>query len=152
MYVVLLSGLCNRQETCGVIIYIKHGQLSYFRAKARNTPNEIYACLIGKHIGGASSSIYYIAYPKLDLSKPCIVVADLQDIEQIDSDAASQGLSVVGNIHSHPDFVTELSPHDHKTLFIGKEKIVGVVGIVQRRTFVTFWQRESSLPCKVEYI
>lgn len=132
-------------------MYIKKAQLDYFRAKARSTPNEIYACLVGKHIGGASTSVYYIAYPKLELSAPCIVRADVQDLEQIESDAASDGLSIVGNIHSHPNYVTELSPHDHKNLFYGKEKIVGVVGIVGRRTFVTFWQSESSLPCKVEY-
>ena len=135
-----------------MIVYFYKNQLDYFRRKARSTNNEIYACLVGKHCGGSSTTVYSIEYPPLELSAPSIVKTDPQGLEEIESDAMSQGLSIVGNIHSHPNAVTRLSPHDHKHLFVDKEKIVGVVGIVGRRTFVDFWRQDSSLPCTVEYI
>lgn len=135
-----------------MIVYLYESQLNYFRRKARSTTNEIYACLVGKHCGGNSTTVYSIEYPKLELTTPMIVKADCDALQQIELDAEHQGLAIVGNIHSHPNFTTELSAHDHKHLFSGKEKIVGVVGVVGRRTFVTFWRPDSSLPCKIEYL
>lgn len=134
-----------------MVVKLHKSQLDYFRAKARNTPNEILAYLIGSATR-KEVIVDCFLYPVLTLSTPMALEIDADSTGIIRELAAAQGLHVVGDIHSHPNDAPVMSATDYSDHKINGNRISGIVEVTNRRTRVVFWQDGSPLPCTHEYL
>lgn len=135
-----------------MIVAIRRGPLNYFRRKARATPNEIMAILIGKNVGGQRVEIYQLAYPELKVSTPMEVEAEEWSVDDIFAAAEADGLWVVGSIHTHPGGPQYMSRFDLKSHIECEDKVSGICEVRNRRTHVAFWIDSKPIPCKIEYL
>lgn len=135
-----------------MIIRLKKHHLSYFKAKAKGCPNEIYAALLGKRISPHIIEVEKFFYPKLTVSKPGELFVDKKSFNQICFIAKEKGLKLIADLHSHPEYIPILSYRDFQDLKEGTCVISGIVGILGKKVFVNFWEKGSSLPCRIEYI
>lgn len=134
-----------------MIVKVKKSQLDWFRAKARNTPNEIFAFLAGKQVTPHIVEIYKFFYPELAISNPSEVEAENKSCLKIESTIHDMGCHIVGDIHSHPNWPPIMSDTDHKGHITSGNRVSGIVEVTNRRTRVAFWRHDSSLHCKLEY-
>jgi proteasome lid subunit RPN8/RPN11 len=137
-----------------VEVWLHRGQLDYFRAKARNSPNEIYVTLVGKQVSKSAVHILYFIHPKdsdYELSTPSAVTVSADFVANCEQDAKAEDLKVVGSIHTHPNWPPILSPTDHKNHIEAGDKISGIVEVTKGRTRVAFWQHGSALRCTIKY-
>lgn len=135
-------------------VVIRKGQLDYFRRKARRNPNEIMAVLIGLTIPTEPlvTVIARIEYPELKISTPSEVEISEDVLDAVHARAVSEGLGIVGFIHSHPDWMPVLSHTDYTQFDDNGCVLVGICEVQQQcRTRVVFWTKGSSLPCNVVY-
>jgi proteasome lid subunit RPN8/RPN11 len=120
--------------------------------KARNSPNEIYALLIGSTPHRNIVEIEKFVYPPLVSSSPSGLECSGKVWASIVEAAWAEKKLVVGSIHSHPNWAPVMSPNDlfyHKQ---GKDKISGIIEATNRRTRVCFWHHASPVPCTLEYV
>jgi proteasome lid subunit RPN8/RPN11 len=129
----------------------KHA-LNYFRTQARNNNKEIEAYMIGEVVSPELTVIKKFVYPKRyeKQSEGTVEWYD-EDIAAVKATAEEQGLSVIGSIHSHPNYWPVISGTDHIAHVTEQFRIIGVCGIMNRKTLVCFWVTESCLPCKIVY-
>lgn len=133
-------------------VFVHRGQLQYFRAKARkHYPNEIQAILVGTKRGN-SVEVAYFAYPQYEVSNKSEVTADVHSLQEIHDDAAAEGLTVVGSIHTHPDWPPIMSPTDYKGHVDDGDAVSGIVEVTNGKTRVVFWQHDKALRCDLKYI
>lgn len=135
-----------------VVVRAKRSQLASFRARARRTPKEIHAYLVGKVVSPKLVVITRFVYPVLEESTPAGVRPDYGSWKKIKEEAEAQGLLIVGDIHSHPNWWPVLSPTDHEKHIVEGNRLSGVCAVMNNRTKVYFWVAESSLPCKINYL
>ena len=129
----------------------KHA-LNYFRTQARNTDNEIEAYLVGEVVSPELTVIKQFAYTKkYKLQNASEVQWYDEDIQKLKAIAEEQGLSVIGTIHSHPNYWPIISGTDHIAHVTDQMRIMGVCATMNRKTMVCFWVTESCLPCKIVY-
>lgn len=134
-----------------MVVQISKGQLDHFRRKARSTPNEIYALLVGTTPHRNVVEVEKFVYPELVYSSPSGLECSGKVWAAIVEAAWAEKKLVVGSIHSHPNWAPVMSPND---LFYHKQagdKISGIVEVTNRRTRVVFWQQHSPLPCTLKY-
>jgi proteasome lid subunit RPN8/RPN11 len=132
-------------------VNVSRHQLDWFRRKARNTPNEIYAVLVGKQVTPDSVWICAFRYPTLVLSTPSGVHPDEAECAEMIVEAKADGQRVLGSIHSHPSYLPVMSPQDILSHIQNNDLISGIVEVTKRRTRVVFWRHDSSLPCELTY-
>lgn len=135
-----------------VKVRIKRSQLDRFRLKARNSKVEQIAYLIGEIPHSTIVTVSQIAYPKPMEQTPDLVSVSVDEWKRVRDKAESQGLQIVGMIHSHPNWWPVKSDQDHATQLIEGLRVSGVCAVMNRRTKVYFWLAESSLPCEIEYL
>lgn len=133
-------------------VKLNKSQLNYFRHLARNTNLEIQAYLIGKVLSPELTVIEHFAYTKKYYKQTEGTVSwFLEDFENVKKEAEEQGNTVVGSIHSHPNYWPVLSDSDYKSHIRDQYRISGICATMNRKTKVCFWINESCLPCKIIY-
>jgi proteasome lid subunit RPN8/RPN11 len=133
-------------------VKVSRNALNYFRTKARNTDKEIEAYLVGKVVSAELTVIEKIVYPKkYEKQTPGEVKWFDKETDALKATAEEQGLSVIGSIHSHPNYWPVISGTDHDAHVTEQVRIMGVCGVMNRKTMVCFWVTESCLPCKIIY-
>lgn len=134
-----------------VIVRVHRGQLAYFRRKARQSEKEQYAMLIGNHLSPSVVDIHRFVYPKLKVQSASAVQPDDDAYKREVKKAIDAGMTVVGTIHSHPNWMPVMSSTDHDGHVAEGDSISAVVGTMNGKTWVYFWRADSSLPCKIEF-
>lgn len=134
-----------------LVVQISRGQLKWFRTKARSSPDEIYAVLVGRVITPTKVVVTRFHYPDINDSAKGFVDPNLESCAEIEEEAKSDGLRVLGSIHSHPDWLPIMSPNDIRSHVENKDLISGIVEVSKGRTRVVFWRHDSSLPCELTY-
>lgn len=134
-----------------MIIKVKRHHLDYFKKKAAKSKSEEYALLIGKKLSPFVIHVEYFKYPKLEKQTPDEVIADGHSYFLIEEDAKANGLYVLGSIHSHPNWTPEMSHCDLEIHKMNGYHVSGIVSILNKKTFVTFWIANSPLPCSIKY-
>lgn len=130
----------------------KH-QLDYFRRKARESKYEILAYLIGRVVSQRLTVVEKFEYTNdYEVQDSGHVKWKDNEYAKIKADAEADGLRVLGDIHTHPDWDAVLSPRDYKTHIEEGSRITGICSVIGNKTRVRFWLAESSLPCEIEYI
>lgn len=131
-------------------VFLRRGQLNWFRKKARNSPNEVFAYLVGRVINASAVEVHYFAYPTIDFASPGEIHTNHQSDQDIYAEAEAEGLRVCGSIHSHPNWCPVMSGTDYEGFAAG-ERVVGIVEVAGRKTRVVFWSQGTPLPCAVKY-
>lgn len=134
-------------------VRIRKHALNYFRRLSRDSqPLEIQAYLIGRVVNPELTVVEEIKYTQNYADQTSEMVRWwLHDFKKIQIDAEERGLRIVGDIHSHPNWDSVLSPQDYKSLIESGFRICGICSTEGRKTRVRFWIPESSLPCDIEY-
>jgi proteasome lid subunit RPN8/RPN11 len=135
-------------------VYLHRSHLAYFRRKAKSTPNEILAVLLGTYNGRTKTAeIAHFDYPKLCTSTPDTAEMDGDEVLRAEELASEMGLKVLGTLHSHPAFLPICSHADHQLFTHHADLLVGICEVPkQGRTRVVFWVHGTPLPCDIEYI
>lgn len=134
-----------------MIVKVRRHHLDYFRKKAIKCPNEVYAVLVGFRASPTLVQIEYFKYPALEKQTPDEVIIDDHSYGVIEEDAKAYGFQVVGTIHSHPNWTQEMSKCDWEVHKQNGYHITGIVSVLSKKTFVTFWEAGSPLPCSIRY-
>lgn len=129
---------------------MKKSQLDYFRRLARENKNEILAFLVGR-VSDSLVVVHRFDYPVLLTQTACEVDPTLESQHAIEQTAIADHLTVVGTIHSHPEYIPVLSPTDYADHVRLDHSVSGVCSVFGRKTQCLFWTAESSLALKVEY-
>lgn len=136
-----------------MIIRLSRKTLNYFRRKARaNSDKEIYGLLAGEQLNLSVFKLYKIYYPKMDKSDSQTADPNDESVLGITEFVEKCGLKVIGSIHSHLGSSTQLSVEDFRAFKNGEEVIQAVCNVMGNKTWVSFWQADSSLACTIEYI
>jgi proteasome lid subunit RPN8/RPN11 len=133
-------------------VKVSKNQLNYFRKLARNSDKEIEAYLVGEVVSPELTVVKRIVYTKKYLEQtPGGVCWRVEDIQALKVTAEEQGFSVIGSIHSHPNYWPIVSGLDHTSHVQEQMRVMGVCATMNRKTMVCFWVTESCLPCKIIY-
>lgn len=134
-------------------VFLRKGQLNYFRKKARSTPNEVIAVIAGTYDKATKTAhVFRFYYPTPIVATPNEVSISDEDVEQIEIEADRKGWSVLGSVHSHPDCLPILSDADYALFTDYKDLLVGICEVERQcRTRVVFWQRSTPLACDIGY-
>jgi proteasome lid subunit RPN8/RPN11 len=135
------------------IVHVSKAALDYFRQKARSSPNEIQAYLVGDvyynphhiHVTSIEHAREY------EIQTPCNVQPTGEEYDRVRKLAVSQGHRIVGDIHSHPNWDPIMSPPDYQSAIEDGCHVCAIVGVRKKRTKVLFWLMGSALPCEVVY-
>jgi proteasome lid subunit RPN8/RPN11 len=130
----------------------KH-QLEYFKRVARkNDPKEILAFLIGKVVSPTLTVVEQFIYIQHYLKQTSEALEwSYDEYERAAKIATEKGLSIVGSIHSHPNYWPILSETDHKDHIVTQNRITGIYAFMGKKGKVCFWVVDSALPLKVQY-
>jgi proteasome lid subunit RPN8/RPN11 len=134
-----------------MLIRLKESQLKRFRQKALDEENEILAYLVGSVDSPHRVTVRRFMYPELVDQSPTEVCAAEESWKAIREKAEAENLSVIGTIHSHPNWWPVQSQSDHTSQIKDGHRISGVCAVMSRRTKVYFWVVDSSLPCQTKY-
>jgi proteasome lid subunit RPN8/RPN11 len=133
-------------------VKVSRHALNYFRKLARNNDKEIEAYLIGEVVSPELTVVKKLVYPKRYIEQsPGGVSWYGEDVQALKVIAEEQGLSVIGSLHSHPEYWPIVSGLDHTSHVQEQMRIIGVCATMNRKTMVCFWITESCLPCKIIY-
>jgi len=130
----------------------KHA-LNYFRKLARKaSPLEIQAYLAGHIISVDTVEITDFLYTKeyADQSEN-IVAWTSEEYTKLKDKIEKQGKTIIGDIHSHPNWDAVMSGQDYKAAITQQQVICGICSILKGKTRVRFWTPTSALPCKINY-
>lgn len=133
-----------------MLVRIHRGRKAYFCKKAKqHYPNEMFAYLIGKQIHKGLIEVHHFYYPELYVSTPGEVKTVPFDI---DTHAKTKDMQVVGDVHSHPDYLPVMSSKDHCDHKKNENKITAILEVPQvGRTRLVIWRDNTPLPCQIEY-
>jgi proteasome lid subunit RPN8/RPN11 len=135
-----------------VLVLLHENQLTYFRRKCRNSPNEQLAYLVGNYDGFVVSVAMFV-YPKILKSTPSLVYACADSYQEIAEAAKAAKAKIVGSIHSHPNCFPIMSQTDYDGHIEDADTVSGIVEVTKdRKTRVAFWSAHSALPCELHYL
>lgn len=133
-------------------VQISKHALDYFRSKARDCPYEIHAYLIGECVYPDKfivRSVEHTQEYEVQNKECCQPSPD--EYMRARWKAEEQGLRIIGDIHSHPEWDSVMSGQDHAACLQDGLQICGIVSTIGRRTRARFWQVNSALPCVIKY-
>jgi proteasome lid subunit RPN8/RPN11 len=133
-----------------MLVTLHRGQLKYFRAKARKAyPKEILAVLVGRQVHSGLIEVHRFYYPLLKVSTDQEVKTEYFVSDFIDKD---EGLKVVGDIHSHPNYPAVMSPSDHQCHRKGDNKISAILEVPKvGKSRLIIWRDGTPLPCELDF-
>jgi len=135
-----------------IIVQIRRNQLNYFRSKARDSELEIEALLVGSVVGG-TVTVNSIEYTKSYAAQTTASVMWHEDeYKRVKEKAEARGLSIIGDIHSHPNWDAAPSPDDYGALLTMGHSILGICCTHERKTKVRFWVANSCLCASIIYL
>lgn len=135
-------------------IRLKKSDLAYFRRLALDSDKEIEAYHIGISLADNSTRIDEWVYPKrYELQTGSGAIWSQEDIDYVYSRAKQLNKEIISTMHSHPNYLSVMSPTDYKECKKVGLKVLGICGTNQktRKTFPVFWTLNSALPCKMVY-
>lgn len=132
-------------------IYLRKSQLAYFRKKAKQSPLEIEAYLIGRTTK-TKIVIEQFVYPKrYKIQTPSAVLWSDEDYNALLSKVKTQNKVLIGSIHSHPNWDNAMSETDYDSHIQNNYTTTGVCAIHDKGTWVRFWKPHSALPLRIVY-
>lgn len=133
-------------------VRVKKSALDYCRKLARNNNKEIQSYLIGKVISPTVTEVVKFAHTKNYHTQTENEVAWYEhEFNEVKQKAEAEGLRIVGDIHSHPNWDAVMSPADYKNHIIEGNRVCGLISTQGKKTRVRFWIAESALPAEIEY-
>lgn len=134
-------------------VRVKKGALDYFRKLARQAfPYEIQAYIFGKVISVDIVEItgfaYADRYAKQDRNSVCWYT---EDFDKVKDKVESQGDTIIGEIHSHPNFDAVMSPADYEASVTQQFVLCGLCSVNKGRTRIRFWTPTTALHCEIIY-
>lgn len=134
-------------------IRISRHQLEYFKRIARReNPKEILAYLVGEVVSPTLTVVNKLKYTKEYAQQTTAAVQWFdEELEIISQEAEEEGLTIVGDLHSHPNYWPVLSATDHTAHIITQNRVTGVYAFMGRMGKICFWLADSSLPLTIDY-
>jgi proteasome lid subunit RPN8/RPN11 len=133
-------------------VHISRHALDYFRSKARDTPLEIHAYLIGEVHYPNKYIVTSVEHAReYDIQTEGAVAPSGDEWLRVNRKADEQGRRIIGDIHSHPNEDAVMSPPDYEACVTDGMHLCGIVSVRGRKTKVRFWHVNSALPCEVSY-
>lgn len=133
-------------------VRLSKGQLDHFRKLARDSSVEILAYIIGDVVSPNLSVIDSLQYTKeYGTQEKGEVCWFTHEYERVKKKAEERGRRIIGYIHSHPQWDSVMSEHDHLACIIDGFRLCGIVSTNGRKTRVRFWVVDSALPCEIVY-
>lgn len=128
--------------------------LNYFRKLARHAaPLEIQAYLAGKVISINEVRITDFLYTKQYYTQSTNFVSWFtKDFDILKEKIESEGKTIIGEIHSHPNWDAVMSSVDYDASVTQQFALCGICSVNNNKTRVRFWTPTSSLPCKIVYL
>ena len=135
-----------------MVIRLHRGQLRWFRWKAKRAyPLETMALLVGRRLSPQAVGISYFCYPELKVGEDRVRVP-VRAYEDACELANSEGLHVVGTLHSHCDALPMMSLTDKASHLSCGDLVSGILTILASgKTALEFWQAGDCVALKVEY-
>ena len=134
-------------------VQIKKGALDYFRKLARQeAPYEIQAYIFGKVVSVDMVKITGFAYTReYGRQDKGAVSWFAEDIEKLKNKIKNNDDTLLGEIHTHPNWDSVMSPADYRANVTQQFVLCGICSVNKNRTRVRFWTPTSSLPCEIIY-
>lgn len=134
-------------------VLISKYKLDYFRKMARDSyPLEIQAYMIGKVKSMDTIQIEDVIYPKMyNIQTKTGVQWSADDYHILKEKTTRDGLKIIADIHSHPNFDAVMSPIDYESAIKDGLYICAICSVTRRKTKVRFWTPSSALPVEVIY-
>lgn len=138
-------------------VRVKRGQAAYFRKlalrEAKKSGKEIQAYLVGHVVSPTLTVIDSIHYTKkyAEQTTACVRWYD-EDYQVVKKAAEKAAKHIIGDVHSHPNWDSVMSPTDYCAHIQEGFRIAGICSIQNGRTRLRFWVAESSLSLKIEYV
>ena len=134
-------------------VKVHKGALDYFRKKARQAaPLEIQAYLAGRVISIDTVEIVKFLYTNnYAMQDTNNVQWYADDYNKFKEEIEAEGLRIIGEIHSHPEWDAVMSKADYNANVTQQSIICGICSILGKKTRVRFWTPTSALPCKITY-
>lgn len=134
-------------------VLVNENALNYFRKLARQSfPLEIQAFIAGKVISidqvEITDFLYTDNYAKQTIGEVCWYVDDYNKAKE---KIEAKGYTILGEIHSHPNADTLMSPSDYNASVTQQFVISGICSVNKNKTKVRFWTPTSSLACRIIY-
>ena len=128
-------------------------QLNYFRKIARQGfPNEVQAYLTGKVLSVDSVEITGFHYtPNYAKQGRGEVAWWAEDFNKVKKEAEEENLTILGEMHSHPNFDAIMSPADYSASITQQFVLCGLCSVNRGHTRVRFWTPTSALTCEIIY-
>lgn len=136
-------------------VRLKKGSLDYFKRKAKATPNEIQAYLIGEAVTPNLTIIDSFEYPhskQYASSTPEECSWYTEDYLKVQKKADAREKRIVGFIHSHPEWDSVPSPADYDIMVTEGYRVCGICSVNNGKTRTRFWVMDSPLNCEIEYV
>jgi proteasome lid subunit RPN8/RPN11 len=135
-------------------VRVKKSALNYFRKLARDSSRlEIQAFLLGNILSVNEVEIVEFCYPtEYHTQKSNGVCWTADEYALVVKKADEEGLRIIGDIHSHPQWDAVMSSIDYQSAITENLAVCGICSVYNNRTRVRFWTMTSALPCKVEYV
>jgi len=134
-------------------VKLKKSQLDYFRKLARKSDKEIMAYLVGevkaKDLIVIDSFEYTKDYHTQTEQQVSWYVTEYNKVRER---AEERGKSVIGYIHTHPQWDAVMSPVDYEGCVRDMHPLCGITSVNKGKTRTRFWVMDSSLPCDVIYV
>lgn len=134
-------------------VQIKKSKLDYFRKMARKSyPLEIQSYLLGNIKSIDLIEITDIIYTdNYYLQTQSEVSWFAEEFDKVKLKAESENKTVIGDLHTHPDYESVMSKTDYVGTITQGFSIAGICSVYNNKTRVRFWNPNSALPCKVIY-
>jgi proteasome lid subunit RPN8/RPN11 len=134
-------------------VKISKSQLDRFRKLSRKyAPFEIQAYLIGEISSLNMITVDRFAYTSVYRIQTINEVQwGTEEFNKLKQKVESDGLKIVGDIHSHPEADAVMSKTDYIGAVTENLALCGICSIHDKRTKVRFWTPTSALPCEIVY-
>jgi proteasome lid subunit RPN8/RPN11 len=135
-------------------VRVSKGALDYFRKKARDaSPLEIQAYFLGNIKSVNEVEITDFIYTTEYATQTKDTVGwNADHFHALKERAVKEGKIIIGDIHSHPNYLPVMSGTDYRGAILDSLLICGICSIYGRKTNVLFWTPNSSLHCEVKYV
>ena len=133
-------------------VKLDKNQLAHFRKLARTTPLEVHAYLVGEIVSPSLVKVDSFVYPiEYKIQTIDSVQWSAEEFGALHRQALAENRSVVGDIHSHPQWDAVMSPADYSGAVVDALRVCGICSVYGSKTRVRFWVPDCALPCEIVY-